>query len=58
MKYTIGCDAVSMKAVIGEEALSPEDNLALEFFKKFEKNFVGQGRVLCAGLIMTHACDL
>jgi len=47
-----------MKAVIGEEALSPEDNLALEFFKKFEKNFVGQGRVLCAGLIMTHACDL
>src|SRR5882724_9285867 len=38
-----------MKAVVGEEALSPEDKLALEFLEKFEKNFVGQGRVLCAG---------
>ena len=32
-----------MKAVVGEEALSPEDKLALEFLDKFEKQFVGQG---------------
>ena len=32
-----------MKAVVGEEALSPEDKLALEFLDKFEKGFVGQG---------------
>ena len=35
-----------MKAVVGEEALSPEDKLALEFLDKFEKNFVGQGELL------------
>lgn len=33
-----------MKAVVGEEALSPEDKLALEFLDKFEKQFVGQGQ--------------
>lgn len=32
-----------MKAVVGEEALSPEDKLALEFLDKFERQFVGQG---------------
>jgi len=32
-----------MKAVVGEEALSSEDKLALEFLEKFEKQFVGQG---------------
>ena len=32
-----------MKAVVGEEALSAEDKLALEFLDKFEKQFVGQG---------------
>lgn len=32
-----------MKAVVGEEALSPEDKLALEFLERFEKEFVGQG---------------
>ena len=35
-----------MKAVVGEEALSPEDKLALEFLDKFEKQFVGQGTCL------------
>lgn len=35
-----------MKAVVGEEALSAEDKLALEFLDKFEKQFVGQGKVL------------
>ena len=42
-KYAIGRDAASMKAVVGEEALSSEDKLALEFLEKFEKQFVGQG---------------
>ena len=32
-----------MKAVVGEEALSAEDKLALEFLDKFEGQFVGQG---------------
>lgn len=36
-----------MKAVVGEEALSPEDKLALEFLDKFEKKFVGQGELSC-----------
>jgi hypothetical protein len=42
-KYAIGRDAASMKAVVGEEALSAEDKLALEFLDKFEHQFVGQG---------------
>ena len=32
-----------MKAVVGEEALSSEDLLYLEFLGKFEKNFINQG---------------
>ena len=32
-----------MKAVVGEEALTPEDKLSLEFLEKFEKNFIAQG---------------
>ena len=31
-----------MKAVIGEEALSAEDLLYLEFLKKFESNYISQ----------------
>lgn len=31
-----------MKAVVGEEALTPEDLLYLEFLTKFEKNFISQ----------------
>ena len=34
-----------MKAVVGEEALSAEDKLALEFLDKFERQFVGQGEI-------------
>ena len=33
-----------MKAVVGEEALSAEDKLALEFLDKFERQFVGQSK--------------
>ena len=32
-----------MKAVVGEEALTSEDLLYLEFLSKFEKNFISQG---------------
>jgi V-type H+-transporting ATPase subunit B len=35
-----------MKAVVGEEALSSEDKLALEFLDKFERQFVGQGTTI------------
>src|SRR5215475_6913371 len=41
-KYAIGRDAASMKAVVGEEALSSEDKLSLEFLEKFEKGFISQ----------------
>ncbi|KAK0545738.1 Vacuolar ATP synthase subunit B [Tilletia horrida] len=42
--YAIGRDAAAMKAVVGEEALSAEDKLSLEFLEKFEHQFVTQGR--------------
>lgn len=32
-----------MKAVVGEEALTSDDLLYLEFLQKFEKNFIAQG---------------
>jgi len=32
-----------MKAVVGEEALSADDLLYLEFLNKFEKTFITQG---------------
>lgn len=35
-----------MKAVAGEEALSSEDHLYLEFLEKFERRFVTQVRKL------------
>jgi vacuolar-type H+-ATPase subunit B/Vma2 len=38
-----------MKAVVGEEALSAEDRLALEFLDKFERQFVGQGKEAVSG---------
>lgn len=41
--YAIGKDVLAMKAVVGEEALSSEDLLYLEFLVKFEDKFVNQG---------------
>jgi V-type H+-transporting ATPase subunit B len=41
--YAIGKDVLAMKAVVGEEALSPEDHLYLEFLEKYEQNFLSQG---------------
>lgn len=47
-----------MKAVVGEEALSPEDKLALEFLDKFETQFVGQGELCiwdeCCAFLIKH----
>ncbi|TDH02440.1 hypothetical protein EPR50_G00173120 [Perca flavescens] len=41
--YAIGKDVQAMKAVVGEEALTADDLLYLEFLTKFEKNFIAQG---------------
>jgi len=41
--YAIGRDVQAMKAVVGEEALTPEDFLYLEFLDKFEHKFIAQG---------------
>ena len=43
--YAIGKDVQAMKAVVGEESLTPDDLLYLEFLQKFEKNFICQGEV-------------
>jgi V-type H+-transporting ATPase subunit B len=39
----LGKDTQSLKAVVGEEALSPEEFLYLDFLERFEKGFVSQG---------------
>eukprot|EP00163_Fabomonas_tropica_P006914 TRINITY_DN1650_c0_g1_i3.p1 TRINITY_DN1650_c0_g1~~TRINITY_DN1650_c0_g1_i3.p1 ORF type:complete len:481 (-),score=139.48 TRINITY_DN1650_c0_g1_i3:277-1719(-) len=41
--YAIGKDVLGMKSVVGEEALTAEDLLYLEFLDKFEHKFVAQG---------------
>jgi len=41
--YAVAKDVQAMKAVVGEEALSDEDKLYLEFGEKFEQKFIGQG---------------
>ncbi|KAI3381244.1 hypothetical protein SNEBB_002076 [Seison nebaliae] len=41
--YAIGKDVQAMKAVVGEEALTSDDLLYLEFLQKFEKYFISQG---------------
>lgn len=41
-KYAIGKDAQAMKAVVGEDSLSTEDKISIEFLERFEREFVGQ----------------
>ncbi|CCJ30812.1 unnamed protein product [Pneumocystis jirovecii] len=41
--YAMGKDVAAMKAVVGEDAISDEDKLLLEFLEKFEKHFISQG---------------
>ncbi len=43
--YATGRDTQALKAVVGEEALSEEENLYLEFLDKFENQFLTQGAV-------------
>merc|ERR1712159_304661 len=40
--YAIGKDVQAMKAVVGEESLTQEDLLYLEFLDKFEHSFIAQ----------------
>jgi len=42
-KYAIGRDAAAMKAVVGEEALAPEDLDNIKFLDTFENRFIRQG---------------
>ena len=53
--YAIGKDTLAMKAVVGEEALSSEDLLYLEFLDKFERKFIDQGN---EGRTIFEALDL
>jgi V-type H+-transporting ATPase subunit B len=39
----MGKDTLAMKAVVGEEALSQDDLLYLEFLERFENEFISQG---------------
>ncbi len=41
--YAIGKDTQSMKAVVGEEALTEDDRLYLEFLDAYENDFLKQG---------------
>jgi V-type H+-transporting ATPase subunit B len=41
--FAAGKDALAMKAVIGEEALTQEDRLSIEYLEKFEQTFIQQG---------------
>lgn len=43
-----------MKAVVGEEALSADDLLYLEFLNKFEKTFITQGKLKFNKLILSE----
>jgi V-type H+-transporting ATPase subunit B len=53
--YAIGKDTLAMKAVVGEEALSGEDLLYLEFLDKYERKFINQGN---EGRTIFEALDL
>ena len=53
--YAIGKDVQAMKAVVGEEALTSEDLLYLEFLSKFEKNFISQGNAVSTHTIKSIA---
>lgn len=41
--YAMGKDVLAMKAVVGEEALTPEDMTYLKFTERFERKFLSQG---------------
>lgn len=41
-KYAIGKDAQAMKAVVGEDSLTVEDKVSINFLNRFEKEFISQ----------------
>ncbi|RCN27937.1 hypothetical protein ANCCAN_26327 [Ancylostoma caninum] len=41
--YATAKDVATMRTMIGDEALTNEDCLLLDFYKKFEKEFASQG---------------
>ncbi|KAI5180652.1 V-type H+-transporting ATPase subunit B [Nematocida sp. AWRm80] len=41
-KYAIGKETLAMKSVVGEESLSNEDRLVIEFVEAFETEFISQ----------------
>lgn len=43
-KYAMGKDALAMRSVVGEESLSVEDKLVIEFAERFEQEFIQQGK--------------
>lgn len=45
-----------MKAVVGEEALTHDDLLQLEFPQKFQKNFIAQGTLVYRGGGWGYVC--
>lgn len=47
-----------MKAVVGEEALSADDLLYLEFLGKFEKNFISQGTAITSFKVHVSKANL
>ena len=55
--YAIGKDVAAMKAVVGEEALSPEDLLYLEFLE-VSPNRDGSWYHACSMSTMTHHVDI
>ncbi|WKX97871.1 hypothetical protein Q1695_013510 [Nippostrongylus brasiliensis] len=42
--YAAATEVATLRTVVGDEALTQEDWLYLEFLKKYEKQFVGQGQ--------------
>ena len=54
--YAIAKDVLAMKAVVGEEALSGEDLMYLEFLDKFESTFVKQASY--ENRSIAHSLDL
>ncbi|XP_045441837.1 V-type proton ATPase subunit B, brain isoform isoform X2 [Pipistrellus kuhlii] len=55
--YAIGKDVQAMKAVVGEEALTSDDLLYLEFLQKFERNFIAQGKMTLLTNINSLICS-
>lgn len=50
--YAIGKDVAAMKSVVGEEALSEDDHLYLEFLEKFEHKFLAQSELCFLDLFL------